>query len=801
MSSQRDADVASVDPDSGGVESAMFVSGSDDPLARGAGDATLIVLGILLAVINGLLASRTLRIEEVTTDLVGVLPAWVHEGFTVLYSLGALFGLWVILAAVLRRRPRWDIARDLLLAGLAAAAVALILVRWVDGEWPIVLPEFDRAETVARFPIFRVAVMSAIVTAAGPHLVRPLRRLGWGFVVLVAISGLGIGLGLPTDAIGGVGIGVACAGAVLIVLGSPAGYPPPGRLREELGSLGVVVGPLTPAPTQTWGARSLIGADESGQPVLVKAYGRDARDAQFFSKAWQSLWYRDTGPSLTFSRLQQVEHEALVTLLAEQADITVPAVIAAAASENDDAVLVTERRGSLLNTLDPDTLSKDQLVSLWQQVRRLHGARIAHGLLNAEHVHFDDGVPVLTGFEASSLSAQSSATNMDVVELLFSLSSFVGVERAVASASEGLGNDSLADAVGYMQAPATSRATRKAVKKPKALAKSIQDEVVRVTGVELPEPVELRRVSVRSLVTTALIVLAAYFMIQQLAGIDFASTWDAIKSADWAWVVAGFFVAQLVLIPNATSLMAAVSALIPLRPTIALQSAIQFIGLAVPSAAGRIATNIAYLTKFGVSSVTAVTQGALDSFTGFIVQAAILLIAFLFSDLDFGVSGDFDINWATVLIVVAAVIIVGGVVVWMVQSLRERVLAVFRETFGALGPLFRDPRRALALFGSNFGTNLVLALTLWLMVRAYGPGVSLASALVVVVFAQLLGGLAPTPGGVGVQEAVLSAGLVAAGVSQDVAFAAAIMYRVVTFLLPPVWGYPALHWLERRGYV
>ncbi len=96
------------------------------------------------------------------------------------------------------------------------------------------------------------------------------------------------------------------------------------------------------------------------------------------------------------------------------------------------------------------------------------------------------------------------------------------------------------------------------------------------------------------------------------------------------------------------------------------------------------------------------------------------------------------------------------------------------------------------------------------MVRAYGTGVSLASALVIVVFAMLLGGMASVPGGVGmasvpggvgIQEAVLTTGLVSAGVPEDIAFASAIMYRVVTFLFPPIWGYFSLHWLQRRGYV
>ena len=121
--------------------------------------------------------------------------------------------------------------------------------------------------------------------------------------------------------------------------------------------------------------------------------------------------------------------------------------------------------------------------------------------------------------------------------------------------------------------------------------------------------------------------------------------------------------------------------------------------------------------------------------------------------------------------------------------------------WGALRIFIREPRRAIMLFGSNFGTNLVLGITMWLMVRAYGEGISLATALVIVVFAMLLGGFAPVPGGVGVQETILTAGLVSAGIPADIAFAATIMYRVVTFLLPPIWGYFSLHWLQRHGYV
>ena len=42
----------------------------------------------------------------------------------------------------------------------------------------------------------------------------------------------------------------------------------------------------------------------------ISFYGRDAADAQLLSKVTRFLLYRDSGPTLTYTRRQQVEHEA-----------------------------------------------------------------------------------------------------------------------------------------------------------------------------------------------------------------------------------------------------------------------------------------------------------------------------------------------------------------------------------------------------------------------------------------------------------------------------------------------------------
>jgi hypothetical protein len=98
------------------------------------------------------------------------------------------------------------------------------------------------------------------------------------------------------------------------------------------------------------GARGVAVMDAAaldGRSLQIKVYGRDAWDGQLLNSTWSYLWYRDEAPSLTLSRLQQVEHEAFLTLLAERAGVPVLPVVAAGTAE-EDAILVVETRGRFL---------------------------------------------------------------------------------------------------------------------------------------------------------------------------------------------------------------------------------------------------------------------------------------------------------------------------------------------------------------------------------------------------------------------------------------------------------------------
>ena len=96
----------------------------------------------------------------------------------------------------------------------------------------------------------------------------------------------------------------------------------------------------------------------------MKVYGRDARDGQLLMSTWSSIWHRGESPHLGAGRLQQVEHEAFLTLMAERGGVEVLPVVAAGMADGRDALLVTESGGRSF-ALDPAEISDDMLRDAW----------------------------------------------------------------------------------------------------------------------------------------------------------------------------------------------------------------------------------------------------------------------------------------------------------------------------------------------------------------------------------------------------------------------------------------------------
>lgn len=150
------------------------------------------------------------------------------------------------------------------------------------------------------------------------------------------------------------------------------------------------------------------------------------------------------------------------------------------------------------------------------------------------------------------------------------------------------------------------------------------------------------------------------------------------------------------------------------------------------------------------------------------------------------------------------VLIVVAATVALLASGRRR--GAIRRWFGELTRDAKEtlrggwtPTRGALLLGGNLGAELLFATALTIFVRAFGYDVPFVEVLLINTGVSLVAGVLPVPGGIGVVEGGLALGLTFAGVPEEAAFAIAIVHRVATFYLPPIWGYVAFRSLERNG--
>jgi uncharacterized membrane protein YbhN (UPF0104 family) len=313
----------------------------------------------------------------------------------------------------------------------------------------------------------------------------------------------------------------------------------------------------------------------------------------------------------------------------------------------------------------------------------------------------------------------------------------------------------------------------------------------------------LKRLTLRRLLAMALVVLAVFAMANALAGIDFAAVADEVADATWLLVVLALIVGQLVLIPEALATTCLVPERLPFGPLVALQSAMRFLGLAVPGPAARVAANVAFLRKQGVVVSRSLTLGVVDSSAGLLVELLILVLAAAVGDLSLALFGiePIDVNWAALTWALVAVIGVAALVLRFVGPVRSRAVVAWSGVREVLTVLKDSPSRTTALIATNLTSRLISSAALWLVLQSLGVSLDFLAVLVVIAASNLLSGLIPVPGNVGVAEAALTTFLVAAGVPDDTAFAAAVVYRVCVAYLPPVWGAGAQRWLLRHDYI
>ena len=754
------------------------------------------------------------RIDRAITQVVHPPPWSITWLVTVVYDVGWL-GVTIVLVALALIPRRWDIARDIALSAAGAAAVSGILIALLGsrGGRPggVVIGNYDLS-----FPVLRIALFMAVATAALPYLARSVQRLIETFIALVALASAVGGHGLPLNVLGSLAIGWGAAVAVRLVFGSPLGLPSAGDVLLLLRELGVDARDVRPVTRQVWGvaryqATEADPADPAGRRLSIEVYGRDAADAKLLTKTGRFLLYRDSGPTFTITRLQQVEHEAYLTLRAGQAGATVPELVeAGTAGPAADALLVCRLPGgtSPISEVGATDISAAALDDLYRQLLLLRRARIAHGAISGDTLLLDP-VPdttALTEFRNAASGASPDQLDRDIAGAIAATAVAAGPARAAEAAARCLPPAILEGALRQLHAPALDPALSRSLRRNRDLLKEVRQRAAKAASIEVPQLVEPRRVSWPTMIMVIGTLIGGWALIGVL--IDVSKSFDTVIGAEWLWVILALVLAQLAYVASAVESVGSVAGPLPFARVLGVEVANSFSALAGGTAAV-FATRVRFYQQQGYGASVALSSGAIMATVSWITTGVLFVISLPFAwgsiHLDVGahLSGDSKLVW----LILAAVVLVALAAGLLLAVPRLRRLAAekarpkLRDITANFREVARSPGKLVLLGSGAVGRDLLIAMALSVSLRAFGDHLRLPILIVVITLAAIIGGASPSPGGMGVVEAGLILGLTAAGVGEADATAAVFIQRLFTSYLPPIWGWITLVWMRKRQYL
>ncbi|MFD7642389.1 YbhN family protein [Kitasatospora sp. NPDC059795] len=703
-------------------------------------------------------------------------------------------------------------------------------------------------------PVYgHLAPVLAFMTAIGTAGRRRWRTALAVTLTLSGLSGLVTGYATPLSLVLSLLLGWTTAHATRYAVGEPVGTPTEGQIGAALAASGV----RTDTVLAIGPSRYLV-TQRDGRPDLdVHLLDRHVQASGLLGHLWLALRLRTAPRPLGLRPLRAgLEHQALLGHAASAAGARTRTPVAAvelgpdaalvayhridarpfadlftecvpAASADSGSASVTDSpsvagsasvagspsvAGSASvagspSVADPDSSPTDaELRDAWQQLALLQRRRIAHRSISPQTVLLDaEGKVHLVGLARGEIAAGDLLLRLDVAGMLAVLAVHAGPERAVRAAIDVLGRGAVGAALPLLQPIALARDTRAALARHKQLAGELRAEVQRQMPQAATEPVRLERLRPRTVLTVVGGIVAGFGLLQFLFGMD-RNPISLVADADPLWLTAAALFAA-VSYPIATF---AFSGFVPeklsFRATLAAQTAGSFVKLVSPGGIGGIALNTRYLQCAGIPTAQALSSIGATQLFGLVLHMLQLAV---FSALVGTAVGKgpveegpaFPTDLVLVLAAVAGAVVTVSVVA--VPSLRRRAQTLLRplraEVLPRLLDLAQQPGKLAVGVAGQLLVSMCFVLSLYCCTRAVGQHPGFNPVAVSFLAGNAVGNVAPTPGAVGAVEGLLAGALAwTAGMDRGTAFAAVLLFRLLTFVLPVLPGWAAFVWLQRR---
>ena len=786
--------------------------------------ARLVFAGVILGLLLLLTELETARVRSFTLDVLDLfddMPAAIGDGLVGLVQFAATLAPVVIVAILVWRRRFVELS-ILGLAALLAAVMMALLSNVVDAAIPLDELGYERVNSWfigSQYPSSTyLAAMTAVLVAASPSITKSWRVLGWIFIAAVMLARILSATEVPIRNVMVLAVGAVAGSAALVVFGAPRRRIDVATVADALRHGGLPIAEVGPLDVRnelpTYSART-----EAGGQLFVKVVGRDQRDQNLLLRAWRALTTKGLSSTTTIvSPRRTVEHEALVAGVFGT-EVSTPQPVAIAQTPDEAAVLATTwvagRRVCDLTAGTDDRADEADVTDAllddqWSQVGKLQQRRWAHRCLNTSNLIAasgeggDDGEHVvIVDLRRADLEASDEVLGADVAELLASLATQIGAERAVASAVRNLPHDELERAVPLLQSRVLSPRTREALDDlDDDLLADVRDRVADAVGIDKVELAPVQRITIGGIVSlVGSIVLLTYVF--NLAT-NWDDTWDAFSRADLTFAIPIVFLMISTYFSGALSLLGASPVNLAYLRTVAVMFGQSYLNRFTPANAGGMAMRVRYLQLNGLDTAVAAASIGLTSAASGIAQG-LMIVGFLV----WGGSSDrlSDFEFPDMGTIVLIILGLGLVVMLLLMSTwgRTTVLPWVRSGMTKIktevAELARNPAKMAQLLGGAILGKLANIIAFWASTLAFGVDISFPKAGALYMVATTIGSAVPTPGGVGGVEAALTAALISYGVDNATAAAVVLFFRTLTFWLPTVPGYGFMRYTQAKGIV